>query len=794
MKQDNNEIARRRLHVQDGLTGPVLTRRKKQPGKRPDLFPRVLALFTLFFLFLLLGAVREEQRGTGSAESFAAPARMSLPPLPGTTPPIAPPKPLDNPAAPPTAGSPIIESQVKQALKKGKILLNFENIDIQALTKLMSEITGRNIVISKDVHASISILSSTEVTLAQAWKMYQSVLEASGYGAVDRGKYIEILPIMDAKKAKSRYISDRPVGRRDEYVVSIIVLKEASADALAGLLKPLASNDGVIAAYPQANALIISDRAEMVSRLVKIVRGLDKRYKKMQLRIYHLEHATVREVSSALQSVFGQEKETAGGTGGVRVTANEQTNSLIILAYSEKFPLIEKILQTIDREKNVTEKPTFHLYYLENGDAETIAKVLSQMLQEKKTLEERRATETSSTSAQQVPGILGKDDRTFVSSTVSFDKDTNSLILYLTDTQFNEIKGLITKLDTARRQVLISAVVAEVTLKKIRDIGVNLQALSGQGAAAWGGGMSQESLYSFLASGGFVLGGISDKTHTISVQGKDTVFPDMYYIMSLVMDDSNFNLLSAPRILTLDHKKAEISVGNVIPYAGGVKYDVQGQPIISYEYKNVGLSLKVTPHVSEGRTIRLEINPTMEEITDYLKPSVGALSYVVPITAKREVNTTINMVEGQTIVIGGLIYKKTLEDIKKVPILGDLPLLGGLFRNKTKSDEKTTLFIFLTPNIIDTPDELQKITQDYNNIMRNLVKSKDMKNELLMPTLPPQPSGAPAESPAPGILPEPTSPNPVPVQPAQETPAPPPSPLPLPSPAGSSIFRSGEPR
>lgn len=783
MKHDRNEITKRRHLVQDGLPRPGLTRKEKQSGKGPDLFLRVLILFTLFFLFLLLGVVREEQRGAGTAESLAAPAKMSLPPLPGSTPPLAPPKPLDNAATPKggenlSPGSPIIESKVKEALKKGKILLNFENIDIQALTKLMSEITGRNILIGKDVRANISILSSSEVTLAQAWKMYQSVLEASGYGAVDRGKYIEILPIADAKKAKYRYISDRPVNRRDEYVVSIVVLKEASADALAGLLKPMASNDGMIAAYPQANALIISDRAELVSRLVKIVRGLDKRYKKMQLRIYHLEHASVREVGAALQSVFGQEKETAGGAGGaggVRVTANEQTNSLIILAYSEKFPLIEKILQTIDREKNVTEKPTFHLYYLENGDAETISKVLSQMLQEKKTIEERRVTESTSSSPQSVPGLQVRDERTFVSSTVSFDKDTNSLILYLTETQFSEIKGLIAKLDTARKQVLISAVVAEVTLKKIRDIGVNLQVLSGQGAAAWGGGMSQESLYSFLASGGFVFGGVGDKTHTISISGKDTVFPDMYYIMSLIMDDSNFNLLSAPRILTLDHKKAEISVGNVIPYAAGVKYDVQGQPIISYEYKNVGLSLKVTPHVSEGRTIRLEINPTMEEITDYLKPSVGALSYVVPITAKREVNTTINMVDGQTIVIGGLIYKKTLDDIKKVPILGDLPLLGGLFRNKSKSDEKTTLFIFLTPNIIDSPEELQKITQDYNDLMRNLVREREMKKELVMPTLPPSPSATPAGGPTPALLPE------------APTPVPAPSPLPSPSPAGSSV-------
>jgi general secretion pathway protein D len=798
MNHDRNQFLKGRPETEEGLADSVPVLKRGRCGKGAELFLRVLALMALFFMFLLPGVVRNERQGTGVSESLAAPANTTLPPLPGSTPPMAPPKPLMD-SKPGNAGSeqltpasPVIDSKVKQALKSGRILLNFENIDIQALTRLMSEITGRNILIGKDVHANISILSSTEVTLAQAWKMYQSVLEASGYGAVDRGKYIEILPIMDAKKAKYRYISDRPVNRRDEYVVSIVVLKEASSDALASLLKPMASNDGLIASYPQANALIISDRAEMVERLVNIVRGLDKRYRKMQLRIFHLEHASVREVGAALQSIFGQEKE-AQGAGAVKITANEQTNSLIVLAYPDKFPLIEKVLRTIDREKSVTEKPTFHLYYLENGDAETIAKVLSQMLAEKKTLEERKLTETVAPAGQAVPGLTVKDERTFVSSTVSFDKDTNSLILYLTDTQYNEIKGLIAKLDAVRKQVLISAVVCEVSMTKLLQVGVKMQALSGQGATAWAGGMSQEALYSLLGSGGFVFGGVSSQGHTINISGTDTFFPDIYYVMSLLIKDTSFNLLAAPRILTLDHKKAEINVGNVIPYAGGVKYDVQGQPIISYEYKNVGLVLKVTPHVSQGQNIRLEINPTMEEITEYMKPTVGTMSYVVPVTAKREVNTTITMVEGQTIVIGGLIYKKTINTITKIPLLGDIPILGNLFRNRDKNDEKTTLFVFLTPNIIDSPDELQKITQEYNNLMQSLFKTKEMKEQLVMPTMPPYPPSEPAESPSstavPGETPPPAeTPAPAPV------PVPAPSPIPSPTQEESSIFRSGAPR
>ena len=204
--------------------------------------------------------------------------------------------------------------------------------------------------------------------------------------------------------------------------------------------------------------------------------------------------------------------------------------------------------------------------------------------------------------------------------------------------------------------------------------------------------------------------------------------------MLLLEKGTGFNLISNPKVLTLDNQPAEIKVGQVIPYASGVKFDINGQPVITYDYKEVGLDLKITPTIAENN-LRLTINLQVQEIVDFIRPQVGQLSYAVPITSNRQVNSDVVVENGQTIIIGGLINNRTISTVEGVPGLKDIPLLGRLFRRDTKTEDKVSLFIFLTPYVIEKPEDLSKITQEHQKLADELRKllEKQEKNEKAKP-------------------------------------------------------------
>jgi general secretion pathway protein D len=667
-----------------------------------------------------------------------------------------------------------LEKKAVEALRKGKILLNFEDIDIRSLTKLMAELTGKNLILDDRVKGKISIISTRKVSVGEAWDIYKSALEASGFGLLDRGTYYKVVPAADAKQESTKFIGARKAQLKEEYVVAMILLKNADADSMEKSLRPLLSNTGFLAAYNQANALIVSDTAANVQRLSDVVQRLDERFKKSKLKIYHPKYAKVRDLATSLQAVF-QDKEAS-----VKVTAYEPTNALLVMAYPSIMPQIDKALQSLDTEKYKTEeKRTYKVYYLENADAEALAKILTEMMQERKRVEDEKA---------RVEGRTDQSisDKQISTTKVSADKSTNSLILYCTDAEYKELKGLIALLDATRRQVLVSALISEVSLKKLREIGTNFQVLGTKGGVAFQGGLSQEALYNVLASGNFIIGGISEKSHDVKVGGTTVKYPDVFGLLQVLLQDSSFNILAAPRLLTLDHEEANITVGQVAPFATGVKFDAVGQPVVTYDYKQVGLNLKVIPHVSQSEFVRLELNQKIEEITDYLKPSVGAIGYVVPIVSQREVKTTVTVGDAQTIIIGGLIEKRTIDTIKKIPLLGDLPVLGNLFKHTSKDDQKTTLFIFLTPHIIDKPEKLLNITSRYNQLLESKLTPDSLKasqemNKINLPVVPSSPQVSPTPGALPTVAPPETTPAPAVTPEATPTPTAVPPPIPSPS-------------
>ena len=283
---------------------------------------------------------------------------------------------------------------------------------------------------------------------------------------------------------------------------------------------------------------------------------------------------------------------------------------------------------------------------------------------------------------------------------------TNSLIFYVTPTQFSIIKKLLAKLDSPGRQVYVSAVVAEMDVTKVRNFNINTQ-IAGSVVAADNGVVDAASLLQLVASGGFVIGGISGQTTTFTANGVSTTIPNAFALFSFLFQDTFFHTLASPRVLTQDNQEADISVSTIVPFATGVGFNINGQPIINFDYREVGLALKVTPHISQANKVRLELDEGLQEIQSFQTEGCRATQFQVPIVSKRQVNTTVTRRRRPD-----HRHRRSCQqdDHGRHPahsaLLSDIPLIGELFKQKNRNDQKTTLMIFLTPHIIDTPNKL----------------------------------------------------------------------------------------
>jgi general secretion pathway protein D len=676
-------------------------------------------LFISLILLLLSGDLSAQARKSARAGGPPASApRTVSPSVPASAP------------TPASAGAPIasptpatsIDKKIVDGLRSGKIMLNFDAVDIRAITKIMAELTKRNIILDSKVTGSITILSSRKVGIKEAWDLYVSALEAAGYGVVDTGKAVKVLPIADARKEDTRYVGMKIPRLKQGYIVAVVLMNSADAELMANTLRPMMTTSGIISAYAPSNAVVITDTAQNVSRLTQIVRHLDSNYRGGMLRVYQPRYVRVKELATALQPLFTAAATTGAGAQAqmVKISAYEPTNSLLIVANDRDFIQIESILSDIDTEGR-TVKPevrTFRVHYLQNADAEDVAKVIANMMEERKKIVEEIKKEQGGTQE-------AKEKEAFISTKVSADKSTNSLVFYVTDREYEDLKKMITMLDTERKQVLVSAIIAEATLSKLLQIGARWHVANSSVVGSFQGGMSLQDLFGDLKNGNFVLGHVDTAGTTLNIGGTSIFYPAIFGLIEMLQTDNTFNILSAPRLLTQDHKEASIFVGSTQPFPTGTKYDNNNQPIVSYDYKDIGLSLKVTPHISQSELVRMDITQTIKDVTGYAPTTGGGVSVQIPIVSNREVKTYITLGNNQSIIIGGLINNKTTQVMKSVPFFSKIPLLGELFKDKNREDDRTTLFVFITPHIINKPSDLQEITDKYGRI----IHTEKAKNE-----------------------------------------------------------------
>jgi general secretion pathway protein D len=677
------------------------------------------------------------------------------------------------PGAAPAQG-PTLDQETVDNLQRQGVKLNFEDVDIRVLARIISQLTGRNIVLDQKVQGKVTLVSATRVTTDEAWEMFVQALDSYGFGVEKVGHFYRVAPIATVNTKTAKIYPARA-----RIQTAVIKLTHMQADQFVNMTRPLLSTTGVINGFANQNTVVVQDEAPVVARIIKLAHKLDQATTRPSLRVYYPHQVRAADVARNIEALF-PDRNT------LKITVHQPTNSLLVMATPEQHTMIERLLNSLERrEQFPAETPQFFVYYLQYGQAEDLAKILAEMLQERQRLQQEAARGTPGaggaagsygnvgnpgynqtspgggnypagsaippgsqavqsradaaaesgpaaptpfpSGADSVPATsnfpnTGAQTNTtqglYASSKVSADPSNNALIFYVSAADWQVIHKLVEQLDIPRRQVLVQTIIAEVSLTHIYQTGINFQVLTPQGyISTFGGGQSLTSLVSILASGNFVVGGVSPTSTQVTVNGQTATFPNTYALAQFLQNNSDVNLIASPRLLTHNHKEADLKVGQVVPFATGVKFDINGQPIINFDYREVGLDLKMTPHISQEHSLRLELHESLQEVVDFFTSGVGAAAFSVPIISKREVNTEVSLEDGQTLVIGGLVQKKTINKIQKVPLLGDIPLLGDLLFKKTnKETDKTTLFLFITPYIIDSTQKMRDVTNQYNQM------------------------------------------------------------------------------
>ncbi len=573
------------------------------------------------------------------------------------------------------------------------VTIDFDNVDIAIFIKFISELTGRNFVIDKAVRGKVTIISPNKISVKEAYKVFESVLEVHGYTTVPSGSIIKIIPAVQARsKSVETRLREEAASSEDKVVTQLIPLRYANPTELKKLFIPLVSKSSVIVSYPPTRTLIITDVFSNIKRLMRIAKAIDVAGVGEEITVIPLEHATASVMAKSLNTVF-QKKITRVKKGTVspsviRIVPDERTNALILLASEDDTSRMRQLIKLLDKKTSSAEGD-IRVYYLQHANAEDLTKVLTAI-----------PSKQSKTPKKGKAPVISKDTQ------IVADKATNSLVIMASKDDYFVLEEVIKKLDIPRMMVYIEALIMEVNVDKDFKLGVEWVAgkqfsYNGKDGAAFGGFNYGGLLTSPpTLPTGFALGVIGPLIEIGGIK-----FPNLAAVISAVQNDRDVNILSTPQILTTDNEEAEIMVGRNVPYITRQETTEARLDYTTYEYKDVGVTLKITPQISQERLVRLNI---FQEVTRLIPGSQPDR----PETFKRRAQTTVIVKDAHTVVIGGLIDDDAAIVETKVPCLGDIPGVGWLFKTSTRILKKTNLFIFLTPHIIQNPVEAKKVYQD----------------------------------------------------------------------------------
>ena len=603
------------------------------------------------------------------------------------------------------------------------VTFNFVDVDLPVITKFISEITGKNFIFDEKVKGKITIIAPSKLSIDEAFNLFTSVLDLKGFTVVPSGvEAYKIVPSADAKQQGLRVLTEgAPVN--ESYVARLITLKSVSAEDALHFFQPLVSKDGHISVFGPGNLLLVIDSGTNVDKILSLTELIDKPSVTEMPEVIPLRHASADAVAKILNEGMGKARaRTVPGqpaAEGATAIADTRLNAVILFGDRSVRESMKALIPLIDTPAPEAQGRV-NVYFLENADATELSKVLEGMIK--------------GTQAQKPAGAAGTPVTPFEAAggiTITADKASNSLVVVASPADYQNLSQIIKQLDKRRRQVYVEAMIVEASMDKLRNLGTQWRASAtkdGKPIAIGGFGTIDQTTFQNILQGlqGASAGGLGNfltvpltttnsdgtvTTNTLTVPGFAALF-------SLNDFRDTVNVLSSPQLLTSDNKEAEILVGENVPFVsqsqttsaiGVASSGTAVSGIVnSIVRQDVGIILKITPQITEGDHVKLDIYQEISQVknqSDALTVSLG------PTITKRSTKTSVVAKDNQIVVIGGLMQENDEETVTKMPVLGDIPILGWLFKTKNVTKSKTNLLVFLNPHIIKEPARLAQITE-----------------------------------------------------------------------------------
>jgi general secretion pathway protein D len=603
------------------------------------------------------------------------------------------------------AGHPVTAQTQTTAAPSNTVTMNMRDADIRTLIQWIADQTGKNMVVHRDVQGKVNVLSAKPVTREEAYRIFLSVLQVHGFAAIETPEAVKIVP---ANIATQGGVPQRN-SDSDDMIVQVFKVTNVAATDLAQMLKPLASKEAVINADASTNMLLVADHANNVAQLQNLVLKLD-RSGSSEVELVHLQHANSKQVVSSLSTLFPNQSQSNGGGGmpgqsnslPLSISADERSNSILLSGDPSKRAQVRRLIQQMDTE--ISGSGDTLVVYLQYASAKEVVPILKSIAQS--VLKDQKDKETS--------------------FSIDASESANAVVINAPPGLSNSLKNVVEKLDVRRAQVLVEALIVEVNSDISNELGIiwgtsNVNDLHGSGAVA---GVNALGTLDLLGSAkGFDADG---KLGDIAAPASG--FTLGYYTggnlqaaIRALSANTKANIISTPTIVAIDNEAASLLVGQNIPLKTGQQTSAASStanPFVTIERKDIGTSLQITPRINQGNTLTLDLKQKVESVTN----SVTGASDLV--TNKREINTKVLMRDDQILVLGGLISDEQTGSKQKVPILGDLPLIGKLFSSDSTKHTKNNLMVFIHPVILRDDERARQVSQDnYEYMQRAQEKS-----------------------------------------------------------------------
>lgn len=598
----------------------------------------------------------------------------------------------------------VVHSQ--QAAKKKprpaeKITLNFVDVEISSLVKIMSEITGRNFLYDENVKGKVTIIAPGKLTSDEALSIFISALDLKNFAVIHTDGYYKIVPSAEARQSATRVLKNTGSAKPDEYIVRLIPLNYVPSQDAFSAVQPLVSRNGQISVFGSRNALLLVDTAQNIEKILQIIASIDSPPSVRAPEVIYLKYAQADVVAQLLRR---EENRRGGGRRGENgeastIVPDPRLNAIILSDSISDREYYRNYISLLDVPPPEASS-RINVYYLENADAEDMAKVIDALLRPGAVSQAQAAAGAAATPiAQELTGAK---------ISITPFKAANSLIIMASPADYQNLVQVIERLDRRPKQVFVEAMITEVTVDKALELGTRFRVTAEQNNAPvviGGVGSIDSTAIQGILNGlaGLSIGGLGNLLTVPITRADGTTFnltaPGFAVLFSLSEFKDIVNVLSTPHILTSDNHEAEIMVGENVPFLSSFERSsgTEGQPVIqSIERRDVGIRLRIKPKISEGDFVKLDI---YQEISAISPTRTGGAADII--TTKRSAQTSVVVKNNQTVVIGGLIQNRNTNNATKVPLLGDIPLIGWLFKSTRDQNQKTNLLVFITPYIVE---------------------------------------------------------------------------------------------